>query len=117
MIKYILNIPYTLIGIIISVLSFPKKIVFLKRPLSLIFYVKNMWWRFGYLKGARAITLGNIVILGPKIEEFDLGHEITHVYQYLKYPLIFPVLYYVELFKNGYKDNKFEKEAFANKNK
>ena len=76
-----------------------------------------MWWRFGYLKGARAITLGNIIILGPKIEEFDLGHEITHVYQYLKYPLIFPVLYYVELFKNGYKDNKFEKEAFANKNK
>lgn len=58
------------------------------------------------------MALGNTIVLGPKIGKFDLEHEIVHVNQYLRYPLIFPILYYIELFKKGYKNNKYEKEAF-----
>ena len=65
----------------------------------------------GYLKDARGMAIGNIVLLG-KAEIKDLEHELIHVRQYQRYPLIFPVLYYWELFTKGYRKNKFEDEAY-----
>lgn len=45
--------------------------------------VKSLWWRdWGYVKGARAVTIGHVVLLGPRIEYKDLEHELIHVQQH-----------------------------------
>lgn len=112
MLPFLLNIPYTLVGTIPLMLSFPYGFKLIKKPLSFVFNVKSFWWGFGYLKYARAITISHIIFLGPRLLRNDLEHEIIHVKQFDKYPLIFPVLYFYERFKNGYRQNKFEDEAY-----
>lgn len=64
------------------------------------------------MKGTRAATIGHVVILGPSTRVGDLEHELVHVTQYCSAPLIFPFLYYFELFKKGYRNNKYEVEAY-----
>ena len=64
------------------------------------------------MKGARAMAIGNTVLLGPTIEDHDLEHELVHVTQYQRMPLIYPILYHVELFRKGYRNNKYEDEAY-----
>ncbi|TSC68947.1 MAG: hypothetical protein G01um101456_410 [Parcubacteria group bacterium Gr01-1014_56] len=65
-----------------------------------------------FMKGGRAITIGHIILLGPNTEDRDLEHELVHVEQFTRMPLIFPILYYIELIKKGYINNKYEKEAY-----
>ena len=64
------------------------------------------------MRGARAAAIGYVILLSPKIENLDLEHELVHVDQHRRYPLIFPILYYIELLKSGYRNNKFEDEAY-----
>ncbi|MCX6784296.1 MAG: hypothetical protein NT141_04535 [candidate division WWE3 bacterium] len=64
------------------------------------------------MKNARATTIGHVILLSPKIEVDDINHELIHVVQNQKAPLIQPFLYYFELLKNGYKNNKYEVEAY-----
>lgn len=111
MIGFILNIPYTAIGLLLALISRPKDIKFLK-SLAFIVDVKSLWWTIGYMRGARAVTFGHVVILGPKTEPRDLNHELVHVKQYKDAPIIFPFLYYFELIRKGYKNNKYEIEAY-----
>jgi len=67
----------------------------------------------GLMKGARAVTIGHIVLLSPKMKEKDLEHELVHVAQYQRAPLIQPFLYFVEVIKNGASPkNKYEAEAY-----
>lgn len=61
----------------------------------------------------RAATTGHVILLTDKTMKNDLEHEIIHVRQYQKYPVIFPVLYYYETFKKGYRKNRFEDEAYT----
>lgn len=110
-IGFILNLPYTFIGLIIGLISLPKNIKFNKNPYSIILKVKKLWWCVGYLKGARATAMGNVILLGDKVENKDLEHELIHVEQYQREPLIHPILYFIELLKYGYKNNKYEIEA------
>lgn len=112
MIGFILNIPYTAIGLLLSFISLPITISLSKNPLAVIIRVKSFWWTFSYLKNIRATAIGNLVILGPNIESKDLEHELIHVEQYQRMPIIQPILYYVELLKNGYQNNKYEIEAY-----
>ena len=112
MVAFILNAPYTLIGLLMGLLSLPKAVTLRTRPYALIFEVKKLWWLFGYLKGARAMTIGHIILLGSSVEEHDLQHELIHVAQYARTPLIHPILYYIEFVRNGYKKNKYEEEAY-----
>ncbi len=112
MIPFILNLPYTLLGFIPAILSGPASIKFNLKPLAIVFEVKSFWWKGWYLKNARAMTVGNIILLSPKILKNDFEHELIHIKQYQKYPLIYPALYYYEFFKKGYKQNKFEDEAY-----
>lgn len=109
----ILNLPFSLIGIIPLTLSIPYEFKFNKNPTALIFKVKSFWWVFGYTKGVRAMTIGNIIILGPRELKNDLEHEIIHVKQWEEYPLIFPIFYYYELITKGYRQNRFEDEAYS----
>ena len=110
--SFILNFPYTIIGLIAAFISVPRKINLNKNPYAIIFRVKSFWWAVGYIKHARAMAIGNMVLLGPNIEDKDLEHELIHVEQYLRVPIIYPFLYYVELFRKGYRDNKYEVEAY-----
>lgn len=112
MMSFILNLPYTLFGIIMSLFSGIKKISFRINPYSFIIKVSSFWWAFWHMRNARAMTIGHVVLLGPKKEENDLEHELIHIKQYSKYPLIFPILYNLELLLKGYKNNRFEIEAY-----
>lgn len=64
------------------------------------------------MKGLRATAMGNIVLLGPNLEDKDLEHELIHVEQHMRYPLIFPLLFWLELYRHGYRKNRFEREAY-----
>lgn len=111
-ISFLLNIPYTLIGFALALLSLPTDIKITKRPFAFVVSVKRFWWVFGYMRNARAMVLGNIILLGPGIEAGDLEHELVHIRQYRREPFIHPFLYYIELMRKGYRNNKYEVEAY-----
>lgn len=110
---FILNLPFTLTGIIPLALSGPYSFKLNKNPLAFVFKVRSFWWSFGYLKKARAITIGYIIFLSPKELKNDLEHEIIHVKQCERYPMIFPFLYTYERIRKGYRNNRFEDEAYT----
>lgn len=112
MISFILNIPYTVIGLVFGLISLPINIKFHKNPCAFIFTIKKFWWAFGFYGRARAMAIGHVVLLGPNIEKFDLEHELVHVNQCERLPLIMPILYTIESIKYGYKNNKYEQEAY-----
>ena len=58
------------------------------------------------------MAIGHVILLSPKIEDFDLEHELIHVQQYDQEPLIYPILYSIELIRKGYRNNKYEIEAY-----
>ena len=99
-------------GLVVGLISVPTAIRLNKSPFAIIFKVKSLWWAVGYLKNARAVTIGHVVLLSPKIENGDMEHELVHVWQYGRAPLIHPVLYLVELIRKGYRNNKYEVEAY-----
>lgn len=112
MIGFVLNLPYTFIGLLVGLISIPTSIRFSRDPYAFVLTIRKFWWTFGYMKGARAMAIGHTVLLSPLIEDKDLEHELVHVRQHERMPLIQPLLYYFELFKNGYKGNKYEVEAY-----
>ncbi len=112
LLSFILNLPWILIGLFFSLISLPIEVSFIKNSYAIVLRVKSFWWAFGYLKNVRAMAIGHVVILGPNIEVGDLEHELIHVEQSERLPLIFPILYYLELMRNGYEKNKYEIEAY-----
>lgn len=112
MISFILNLPYTLIAFLFGLSCFPTSIKFNKKPFAIILKVRNFWWKFFIYKTSRAMAAGNTILLGPLEEENDLKHELIHVKQGEKLPFIFPIFYYYETFKHGYRKNRFEDEAY-----
>jgi hypothetical protein len=112
MISFILNLPHTIVGIVLALVSNPNSITWISSPNTIVFRVRSLWWAFGYLKGLRAASYGHVILLGPATKSGDYEHELAHVRQYEKHPLIQPALYSVELVKHGYKNNKYEVEAY-----
>jgi hypothetical protein len=111
-IGFILNLPFSIIGLFVVLISVPKfKLGF--KSHALILYVRSFWWAREYMKGTRAIAIGNVVILGPNLENGDLEHELVHIEQWAREPIIHPFLYAKELILHGYKGNKYEAEAYA----
>ncbi len=113
MFGFILNIPYTIIGLLLSLVSVPTHIRFMKKPYAFVVKVKSFWWQF-YTVGriVRAATIGHVILLGPKLEDKDLEHEIIHVQQYERFPILMPILYNIESIRKGYRQNKYEEEAY-----
>lgn len=58
------------------------------------------------------MTIGHVILMSPKELKNDLGHEIIHVKQHERYPVIYPVLYLYELIRRGNRYNRFENEAY-----
>jgi hypothetical protein len=116
--KYIrtaLNMPWTAIGLIMALVSIPEKISFKKDPDTLVINIKSYWWLTWLEKkrGVRATTHGQCVLLGPTADDKDLAHELVHVEQHMKNPLLHPLSYWYETHIHGYKNNKYEVEAYA----
>lgn len=112
MLSFILNLPYTFVLLIAGLTCLPSSISFRAKPFAIVLKVKDFWWRFLIYKYSRAMASGNTILLGPKEEERDLEHELIHVRQFSKLPLIYPLFYYFEILKHGYRNNKYEDEAY-----
>ena len=113
-IAFILNIPWTIVGLVVTVVSIPTKASFHRDPLAIIFNVKSFWW-YKWLpsrQGARAMANGHTIQLGPLVQKGDLEHELMHVQQAIREPLIHPLLYLLQNIRYGYRNNKYEKEAY-----
>lgn len=75
---------------------------------------KSFWW-YRWIPGkagVRAMTNGHLVQLGPLEQTKDLEHELIHVEQAIREPFVHPFLYVLESRKNGYRQNKYEVEAY-----
>lgn len=109
---FILNLPLTLIGIVIALSLAPQRFRWNKKPFALVFNVQQDSFAFGYLKGWRGMAVGHTIILNPRVEDKDLEHELIHVEQQIRHPFIQPFLYAFETMRKGYRKNKYEVEAY-----
>lgn len=108
-----LNLPWTLIGLILAIISLPRRVT-LKKPGAIVVEVKGFWWQ-SWLKGrkgVRAMSIGSVVILGGYLLKNDLEHELVHIEQSIREPLIHPLLYAYQSLRYGYRRNKYEIEAY-----
>lgn len=112
-VAFILNVPHTLLGLVVSLFLLPSSIRLNEKPFAFIIKVRRDSFGFGYMKGWRGMTVGHVVILNPREEEKDLEHELIHVEQQMRTPLIQPILYTIELLRKGYRNNKYEEEAYS----
>lgn len=111
---FILNLPWTALGLLGALLSVPTSIQLTSKPLAIIFSVRSFWW-YTWMPGkgsVRAITNGHVIQLSPAILDKDLEHELIHVEQYERAPLIHPFLYAWQYCRHGYRKNKYEDEAY-----
>jgi hypothetical protein len=111
---FILNLPWTIAGLLCAVISIPYRIRFRAKPTAIIFNVRSYWW-YSWLpgkRGVRACAIGHVVLLGPMEMTNDLEHELIHVEQAEREPLVRPLLYFLETMRHGYRRNKYEDEAY-----
>ncbi len=113
-ISFVLNLPWTILAILFSLLSIPQKIILNSKPFAVIFKVKSFWWWTWLpgVKNTRGMALGNVVMLGPNELPKDLEHELVHIEQINRAPFIHPFLYEFENLRKGYQNNKYEREAY-----
>lgn len=112
----LLNLPWSLIGIFTALLALPKKVEISKNPPAIIFYIHDFWWykwipRF---KKVRGITNGNIIQVNNEADKLDIKHELIHVEQNMRYPLISGFVFGFEQIIHGFgpEKNRFEQEAY-----
>lgn len=105
---FILNIPWTLFALFLSAISLPMATRIMSD--AVVVRVKSFWWHPA--KGIRALTLGNVIMLGTKLQPHDLEHEYVHIEQHMREPFIHPFLAFIEIRKNGFRHSKYEKEAY-----
>lgn len=110
LIRTFLNTPWNSLGVLLALLTIPRKVFFDSDSFAIIFKSKNIWWM---KKSVRAATVCQIVILSDGALKNDLEHELVHVEQALRTPLIHPILYQIELLRKGYAKNKYEIEAYT----
>lgn len=113
--SFVLNCPHSLFGIIFAIISMPTSIRLSRRPFALIFKIKS-YWAYAWLpgkKGVRASAIGYVVCLSPLADKKDLAHELVHVQQAQRTPLIYPILYAYQSLRCGYTKNKYEVGAYT----
>ena len=112
-IKYILNVPWSLVGVVLGVISAPKRIRFAKD--AVVINVHSFWWtKNTYMRGSRAMVQGNIVLLGPSLEKNDFEHEMVHIEQFMRWPFVFEFMSLIEIMRarGSSPRNKYEDEAY-----
>ncbi len=58
------------------------------------------------------MAIGHVVLTSRQSTPLDVAHDVFHVQQARRLPFIFPILNTLELLRKGYKNNRFEKEAY-----
>ena len=111
-IAFILNLPWTILGLLLALVSLPIKVRVDRKSWAIIVWIKSWWWSVLWMKNVRAAAIAHVVLLGDRTQSLDLEHELIHVEQYIRTPFIHPFLYYLELLRHGYKNNKYEEEAY-----
>jgi hypothetical protein len=113
-IAFMLNLPWTILGLTAAIVSGPRSLQSVRKPFAVLIHVQSFWWKTYLLrhKGVRATTAGNVVLLGIHVLPKDKAHELVHVVQYQRRPLVFPFLYVLESRRHGYRKNKYETEAY-----
>lgn len=114
-IVFLLNLPWTVLGLLLAVISLPRGVKIHSKPYALIFTVRSFWWQTwlpGY-KGVRASTMGHVILLGAALLPGDQEHELVHVAQYVREPFVYPFMYAYQTRKYGYKNNQYEVEAYS----
>jgi len=107
----VLNSPRSLLGFLYGLLSLPKNFKVDKARLVVAIGVRKLWLIKIFIgRDPRGLTLGNIVLLAQTSDDI-YKHETVHVNQFLKMPLIFPIIYLVESAKKGYHNNQYEVEV------
>jgi hypothetical protein len=113
LIATLLNLPWSLVGVILAIISWPRSITF-KKPGAIVVEVEGFWWQ-SWLKGrkgVRAMSIGSVVILGRHLLNNDLAHELIHVEQSIREPFLHPLFYLYQSLRHGYLNNKYEVEAY-----
>lgn len=112
-ISLILNLPWSIVGIALAVISLPIKInSFESQFFTIVIKVKRVWVIEIFYKGRiKGVALGNIVLLSDVAESSTIKHELVHSKQFINYPFIFMFMYYIEIARHGYQNNIFEIEA------
>lgn len=111
---FLLNFPWILIGFILMLISLPRNAQVNAKPFAFVVSVRSFWWQswIPSHKGVRASSIGNVVLIGKNLLPKDLEHELVHVRQYEQRPFIQAFLYVLETLRHGYKNNKYEIEAY-----
>lgn len=113
-IRWFFNLPYTVFGIAFSILSVPKKISFDIRTGLPVLVIKVHTLKTVFtMPQVRGVTFGSTILLGPLEDANVFEHELVHVEQFLRYPIIFPVLYLYQLARYGYRYAPLEDEAYT----
>ena len=115
LIALLLNLPWSITLLLASLLSKPIGVELDKTSFSIIIYVLSFWW-YSWVpaqKGVRGMTLGNIILLGPKLLPKDLEHELIHIEQHQREPFVHPILNGIETIRHGYRQNRYEDEAYS----
>ena len=117
-ITFILNLPWTIALLIAALFSLPRKFELHHSPFALVIHVHSFWYYqwIPFQIGVRAMTLGNVILMGPKLLKNDYEHEIVHIKQHQRMPIFHPVLNAIETFRYGYKRNRYEREAYSTTN-
>lgn len=109
-IKYLLNLPWTLLGLCNVIFCVPYKVEFRKD--AIVFRTLHLGLLQIYAPKGKGYSLGNMVVVRRNASEKILHHELIHVEQHMRYPFICAFLYHYELLRLGYFNNKFEVEAY-----
>ncbi|PIR96281.1 MAG: hypothetical protein COT92_01940 [Candidatus Doudnabacteria bacterium CG10_big_fil_rev_8_21_14_0_10_42_18] len=100
MLGLLLNAPWTLLGLAIAALSIPKRTLVKKDALALVIDVRRIWLVEPFHgKPVKGFTLGNCVLRSDFAIINTINHELIHVRQFTKFPLVFPFLYLFDSIK------------------
>lgn len=109
----ILNLPWSIFGLLIALISLPKNVKLNPKELVLTVKVKWLWLSSLIInRKVRGLTMGNVIMISNASINATFNHEMTHIKQFQKVPLLFPLLYCVEFMKSGYRQDEYEKEAY-----
>jgi len=111
-ILFLLNLPWTTLGILVGAVSLPANVKINRTPTVIVVYVKRLWLNEIFLRRrVWGFTLGNTVLLDKQADGSVYNHELVHIRQFERLPLVFPLLYCVECVRKGYRRNEYEEEA------
>ena len=111
-VSFFLNLPWSLFGLFYGFITVPRKMETGTLYLALIVKVRRLWINELFLgHRVKGCPLGNVVLLSDAADSSTYNHEVVHLEQFTRIPLLFPLFYILESMKSGYRANKYEKLA------